>query len=87
MQSTAFKSIVTPVLNEPFDGIYEQRVDEWKAFMRMIKGTPRAYHEEPILSGFQLAPEVPDGTPFPYDQGQQPWNRRFIYKVWVSPMR
>lgn len=82
MQSTAFRSIVAPILNVPFDGLYEQRVDEWKSFMRMITGTPRAYHEEPILAGFQLAPEVPDGTPFPYDQGGQLSNPRFIYKVW-----
>ena len=30
MRSTDFRSIVEPILNETFDGIYNQRADEWK---------------------------------------------------------
>lgn len=30
MRSTDFRSVVEPILNEVFDGVYEQRADEWK---------------------------------------------------------
>ncbi len=30
MRSTDFRSIVEPILNEAFDGVYDQRADEWK---------------------------------------------------------
>ena len=29
MRSTDFRSIVEPILNECFDGVYDQRADEW----------------------------------------------------------
>ena len=29
MRSTDFRSIVEPILNEEFNGIYDQRADEW----------------------------------------------------------
>ena len=82
MTSQQFRSIVTPILNVPFDGLYKQRKDEWKSFMRMIKSpVERSYHEEPILAGFGLAPEIPDGTNFPYDSGGQLFQPRFIFQV------
>jgi hypothetical protein len=65
MRSTDFRSIVEPILNETFDGIYDQRSDEWKQVFRQFTGTPRAYHEEPVLFGFGAAPELPDGTRLP----------------------
>ena len=38
MRSTDFRSIVEPILNEVFDGIYEQRADEWaEVFGKSIK--------------------------------------------------
>ena len=30
MRSTQFRSIVEPILNQAFDGVYDQRVDEYK---------------------------------------------------------
>lgn len=41
MRSTDFRAIVEPILNEEFDGIYDQRVDEWKEVFREFNGTPR----------------------------------------------
>ena len=41
MRSTDFKSIVEPILNEEFDGVYDQRADEWQQFMREQNGRSR----------------------------------------------
>ena len=57
MRSTDFRSIVEPILNEVFDGIYEQRADEWAEVFTEYQGIPRQYHEEPVLYGFGAAPE------------------------------
>lgn len=82
MRSTDFRSIVEPILNETFDGIYTQRSDEWKQVFREFRGTPRAYHEEPVLFGFNAAPELPDGTPVTYQNGGVLFIQRYVYKVY-----
>lgn len=81
MRSTDFRSIVEPILNECFDGIYDQRDDEWKMVFREFKGTPRSYHEEPVLYGFGAAPELPDGSPVTYQSGGVLFIQRYVYKV------
>ena len=54
MRSTDFRSIVEPILNEEFDGIYDQRDDECMQVFKEQQGIPRNYHEEPVLYGFVL---------------------------------
>ena len=81
MRSTDFRSIVEPILNETFDGIYNQRADEWKGVFTERNGTPRSYHEEPVLYGFNAAPEMPDGTPVTFDAGGVLYIQRYVYKV------
>lgn len=81
MRSTDFRAIVEPILNESFDGVYDQRKDEWKAVFREQSGTPRAYHEEPVMYGFNAAPELPDGMPVTYQQGGILFIKRYQYKV------
>ncbi len=82
MRSTDFRAVVEPILNEVFDGVYEQRDDEWKGFVTQITGIPRNYHEEVMLFGMNTAPEMPDGTPVSYDQGGTLFITRFIYKIY-----
>lgn len=82
MRSTDFRAIVEPILNEEFDGIYEQRVDEWKGPFRQQTGIPRNYHEEPVLYGFGAAPELPDGEPVTYQAGGVLFMKRYQYRVW-----
>jgi len=82
MRSTDFRSIVEPILNEEFDGLYEQRADEWKQVFTERKGIPRNYHEEPVLYGFPAAPELPDGQPVTYQSGGVLFNARYVYKVY-----
>lgn len=82
MSSVQFRSIVAPILNKSFDGIYDQRQDEWKGPFKEITGTPRSYHEEPVLYGMGAAPELPDGTPVTYQSGGQHYVKRYQYKIY-----
>jgi hypothetical protein len=82
MRSTDFKAIVEPILNKAFDGVYDQRKDEWKQIFKEDNGIARAYHEEPVLYGFGAAPELPDGMPVTYQQGGVLFQKRYIYKVY-----
>jgi hypothetical protein len=82
MRSTDFRSIVEPILNECFDGVYDQRADEWSRVFREEDGIPRNYHEEPVLYGFGAAPQLPDGTAVTYQQGGVLFLKRYLYKVY-----
>jgi hypothetical protein len=82
MRSTDFRAVVEPILNEVFDGVYDQRADEWKGCFDERDGIPRAYHEEPVLFGFGAAPEVPDGNPVTYQKGGTLFIKRYNYKVY-----
>jgi len=82
MRSTDFRSVVEPILNEVFDGVYDQRADEWKGVFREQKGIPRNYHEEPVLYGFGAAPELPDGMAVSYQSGGVLFLQRYLYKVY-----
>jgi hypothetical protein len=82
MRSTDFRSIVEPILNEEFNGVYDQRADEWKDVFDERPGIPRAYHEEPVLYGFGAAPELPDGMPVTYQSGGILYVARYLYKVY-----
>lgn len=82
MRSSDFRSIVEPILNQSFDGVYDQRKDEWKQFMNEETGTPRSYHEEVMLYGMGAAPELPDGLPVTYQAGGELYTARYTYKVY-----
>ena len=82
MRSAEFRSIVAPIMNESFDGVYTQRKDEWKTIFAERKGIPRNYHEEVVLSGFNAAPELPDGAPVTYDSGQSLYVTRYVYRIY-----
>ena len=82
MRSTDFRSVVEPILNEVFDGVYSQRADEWKQVFEERKGIPRNYHEEPVLYGFGAAPELPDGMAVTYQSGGVMFLQRYLYKVY-----
>ena len=82
MRSTDFRSIVEPIMNEEFDGLYEQRKDEWSILFKERRGIPRNYHEEVVLYGMTAAPELPDGTPVTYTSGGVLYVARYIYRVY-----
>ena len=68
MRSTDFRSIVAPILNQAFDGVYDQRADEYKQIFSESTGIARSYHEEPLLYGMGSAPTMADGNPVTYDE-------------------
>ena len=41
MRSTQFRSIVEPILNQSFDGVYDQRADEYKQVFTEENGINR----------------------------------------------
>jgi len=82
MRSTDFRSVVEPILNEVFNGVYDQRADEWKQVFEERRGIPRNYHEEPVLYGFGAAPELPDGMAVTYQSGGVLFLQRYLYKVY-----
>lgn len=82
MRSTQFRSIVEPILNQAFDGVYDQRTDEYKQIFTEENGTPRAYHEEVVLYGMGAAPILPDGQAITYDEGGQLYVKRYTYDVY-----
>jgi len=82
MRSTDFRSIVEPILNEEFNGIYDQRADEYAQVFKTSKGIARNYHEEPVLYGFGAAPELPDGMPVTYQSGGVLFIQRYVYRVY-----
>lgn len=82
MRSTDFRAVVEPILNEVFDGVYEQRDDEYKQYMSVRQGIARAYHEEPVLYGLPTAPEMPDGEPVVFGQGGTFYIYRYNYLVY-----
>lgn len=80
MRNTDFRSIVEPILNEVFDGIYDLRKDEYKQIFKEITGIPRDRHEEPMLFGFGSAPELPEGMPVTYQAGGVLFLKEYVYK-------
>jgi len=82
LRSTDFRNVVEPILNSVYDGVYDQRADEYKKLFKQETGIARSYHEEPMLYGFGAAPELPDGMPVTYDQGGQLFVKRYQYTVY-----
>lgn len=80
MRSTDFRAIVEPILNKAFNGVYDQRADEYKQIFEEDNGIARSYHEEPVLFGFGSAPEMPDGQPVTYQAGGILFTKRYQYK-------
>ena len=82
MRSQLFKNIVEPILNTQFNGVYNQRADEYKQVFKEEDGIKRAYHEDVVLYGFGAAPLLPDGQPVTYDEGGQLYVKRYPYDVY-----
>lgn len=82
MNSSDFRVVVEPILAEAFDGLYDQRDDEWRQCFKLKTDVPpRAYLEQPVLYGFGVAPLVPEGTNFTYDSGGVLYIQRYLYDV------
>jgi hypothetical protein len=83
MNSAAFADVVEPILNEAFDGVYTQATPEWSEVFETRKGTPRRFHEEPVLYGFEAAPEKGEGAEILEDSGGIAYRTRYVYKTYA----
>lgn len=82
MNSAQFKSVVEPILNKVFDGVYTELPKEWDGVFRTDTGIKRRFHEEAVLFGFGAAQEIPEGDPMVYDEGGENYVARYTYKVY-----
>lgn len=83
MNSMQFRSVVEPLLNDVFDGIYEALPREYSQIFRMEKALPRRFQEDPVLSGFGAAVMKPEGQAVTYDAGREAYRVRFVQKTYA----
>ena len=80
--STDLKTIVAPIYSKAFNGVYAQRKDQWKLFMKEIQGEQSDQHIEPMIYGFGAAPLLPDGSAITYDTGGETLVANYKYDVY-----
>ena len=73
------KEVVEPILNDNFNGVYDQRTKEWQGLFTEREGEKRSFHVETMLYGFGNAPVVGDGAPLPYDNAGTLWSINYPY--------
>lgn len=83
MNSMQFRSVVEPLLNDVFDGIYDALPREYAQIFKEERALPRRFQEDPILSGFGAAVEKAEGQPVTYDAGREAYRVRFVQKVYA----
>lgn len=83
MNSMQFRSVVEPLLNDVFDGIYDELPREYSQVFKMEKALPRRFQEDPIMAGFGAAVLKPEGTSVTYDAGKEAYRVRFVQKVYA----
>lgn len=81
MLSTQFKNEVAPIMATAFDGVYDQRDDEYKQIFD-VRNSPydRNQFIQPFLYGFDAAPEIAEGQPISYDSGGELYNTVYLYR-------
>lgn len=83
MNSMEFRSVVEPLLNDCFDGIYESLPRQWSQVFKVETALPRRYQEDPILSGFGSAVRKEEGQGVTYDAGREAYRVRFVQKTYA----
>src|SRR5579859_2288888 len=83
MNSMQFRSVVEPLLNDIFDGIYDELPREYSQIFKIEKALQRRFQEDPILSGFGAAVLKPEGQAVTYDAGREAYRVRFVQKVYA----
>lgn len=81
MLSTQFKNEVAPIMATAFDGVYDQRKDEYKQIFD-VRNAPYERNQfiQPFLYGFDAAPEIPEGQAITYDAGGELYNTIYLYR-------
>lgn len=83
MVSTQFVSVVEPLLNEVFDGIYNKLPREYAQIFAQQQAIARRFQETAVLYGLGTAVQKPEGSQITYDQGGEHYRVRFTPKVYA----
>lgn len=77
------QKLVTPIVTDVLDGIYDQREDEWRVFMEERKGQPYEFHQLSVMSGFGNAILRNPGQTTSYDTAQTLYTVQAYYEVYA----
>lgn len=83
MISTQFVSVVEPLMNEVFDGVYKALPREYSKIFRQDTAIARRFQEQAVLYGLGAAVLKPEGQNITYDQGGEHYRVRFTPKVYA----
>lgn len=83
MNSMQFRDIVSPILNDVFDGLYNKLPPEWSNVFTVERALPRRYQEDPVLYGLGNAVEKAEGQAITYDDGGEAYRARYNQKVYA----
>lgn len=83
MISTQFVSVVEPLLNEVFDGVYDELPRQYTKVFKQETSIPRRFQEVSVLYGLGTATVKPEGQQLTYDQGGEHYRVRFTPKVYA----
>lgn len=87
MNSNQFRSVVEPILNKVFDGIYKATPNEWKPVFKVEKGIERRFQEDVVLAGTGMAALKPEGAPVAFSEGGQAYVNQYVYKTFALAIK
>lgn len=82
MLSSQFSTIVSPILSEAFDGIYEQFKLQYPEVFKVKDGIERNQHPEPLLTGFGVSMQFGNGEAISYDRAQELYVANYLYNTY-----
>lgn len=74
--------VATPIVTQVIKGLYEQRANEWKAFMEEKEGDKYEFHQIVTLHGFGSAPMRSEGESFAFDQAGLSYSTQIPYALY-----
>jgi hypothetical protein len=83
MLSANTPAVIEANLNLVFDGIYREKIKQWRDVFKETTAIARSVHEEPVLFGFATAGEKAAGTPIAEDEGGQAYISRYVYTTYA----
>jgi hypothetical protein len=83
MNSAQFKSVVEPVLNEIFDGLYKEKPKQWSQVFKVEKSIKRRFQEDVQLAGLGLGVEKAEGAPVAYSSGGEAFRKVYTPRTFA----
>jgi len=83
MNSAQFKSVVEPVLNEIFDGLYKEKPKQWPQVFKNEKAIKRRFSEDVQLAGLGLGVEKAEGAGVAYSSGGEAFRKTYTPRTFA----